>query len=125
MSEYKPHIFVLDDDKDFLELVSEHLISEGYEVTAQADPDVAIAQIKEGEFNLIILDVMMPGIDGYVVCEKLKEDDETFDIPVLFLTAKTEAGDMLRGFFSGAHDYLCKPIERDALFDKVHVLLGQ
>ena len=68
--------------------------------------------------------VVMPGLNGYEVCERLKSGEATFSIPVLFLTSKSDAGDMLRGYFSGAHEYMVKPFTRDELVTRVNTLLG-
>ena len=81
--------------------------------------------VTQENYDLILLDVMMPGVDGYEVCRRLKEKRETRDIPVLFLTAKSEQDDVVRGFREGAVDYLTKPFKTAELVARVrtHVAL--
>lgn len=117
-------LLLVDDDRDFLEITSRILQEEGYDVVAANGPEEGLRKAASGGWDLVILDVVMPGMDGYQLCERLKAQEPTFSTPVLFLTAKKEAGDMLRGFFSGAHDYAVKPVSRRDLVAKVAALAG-
>ena len=81
---------------------------------------------REERPDLLLLDVNLGrgAADGYSFCARLKQDDQTFDTPVIFLSGQTSAGDMLRGFYAGAHEYLTKPVDREALLNRLRKLLG-
>ncbi len=115
----KPTIVVVDDSRDQLWLTERFLTGNGYQViTAESGPKglEAIAQAKP---DLVLLDVMMPGMDGYEVCSRLQGQSETAYIPVIFITALGEEQDRARAFSVGAVDYLVKPIQKEALLQKV------
>src|SRR5919197_5409327 len=101
------HILVVDDDRRIRALLSRILIAEGYRVTTAGDAAEAIARLKSLTFDLIILDVMMPGEDGNAFAARLRSNDsELKHVPILMLTAKSEPQDRVRGLECGADDYL-------------------
>jgi len=118
-SDAKALILSIDDDPEILSLIERFLTTSGYRVmTADSGPTglEAIGKVKP---NLILLDIRMPGMDGYAVCSRLQENSETAYIPVIFVTALGEDQDKARAFSVGAVDYLVKPIQRDILLESV------
>ncbi len=105
----KEKILVVDDEEDILELVRHHLKREGYEVRCAESGEQALQLAKSKPVNLIILDLMLPGIDGLEVTRRLKGDPRTQHIPILMLTAKGEESDVVAGLELGADDYVTKP----------------
>jgi len=119
----KSLILSIDDDQDMLRLIERLLASSGYDViTADSGPK-GLEMVGQVKPNLILLDVMMPGMDGYNVCSRLQENIETAYIPVIFVTALGEEQDKARAFSVGAVDYLVKPIQKNILIHKVHTHL--
>ena len=109
-TEEKPCILVVDDTPDNIELLT-GLLENDYRIKAAPNGIIALKAVKAGGIpDLILLDIMMPGMDGFEVCEKLKEDPVTRDIPVIFITAKNEVDDETKGFELGAVDFISKPI---------------
>lgn len=117
-------VLMVDDDPDFLAGLTPPLQKRGYRVLTANTPETGLAVAQSEKPDLFILDVQMPGMDGYALCAALKQADETFDTPVIFLSGRSEAGDMLRGYYAGAHDYLTKPVEVEELFRKIAKLIG-
>lgn len=116
-------ILVVDDVPANIKLLEAKLTNEYYDVITAKDGFEAIAKTKEHKPDLILLDVMMPGMDGFEVCQKLKEDKEVSHIPVVMVTALSEKSDRLKGLESGADDFLTKPINDMALFARVKSLI--
>jgi len=114
------HILVVDDDAHIRELVALFLIREGFEVTQAEDGVAALEAMDASPANLVVLDVMMPRMDGWELCAKLREQ---YDIPLLMLTAKGETSQKVKGFRLGTDDYLVKPFEPDELVARVKALL--
>lgn len=112
-------ILVVDDIKKNIQVLGSVLGKEGYAVSYATDGAKALEMTTADEFDLILLDVMMPGIDGFEVCRILKNDPSTIDIPILFLTAKSEQDDIVRGLQQGAVDYLTKPFNTAELLARV------
>lgn len=102
-------ILLVDDEKDILDLLKYNLEKEGYTVTTARDGQSAL-RLVEKRPDLIVLDVMMPGMDGYEVCKAIRKNPSTSVIPVMFLTAKAEEVDEVLGLELGADDYLTKPV---------------
>ena len=100
-------------------MLFEYLSAQGYRVLIAEDGAGAIEQAHYGLPDLILLDVMMPGIDGFETCEKLKESSQTRDIPVIFMTAISETAYILKGFAVGAVDYITKPLQREEVNARV------
>ncbi|MHA2858485.1 response regulator transcription factor [Paenibacillus lautus] len=113
-------ILVVDDDYDILQLVTIHLTREGYEVLQAQNGQHALKLLEETEVNLAIVDVMMPGMDGFSLTKILTKE---LDIPVILLTAKGQLSDKEQGFRSGSEDYLVKPFEPKELLFRVAVVL--
>jgi len=119
----KPTILVVDDEEDIRELISLNLKREGYEVRPVETGEEALAEARRGVASLIILDLMLPGIDGLEVCRKLKADPRTQLIPVVMLTAKGEESDIVTGLELGADDYVTKPFSGKVLVARVRRIL--
>jgi putative two-component system response regulator len=125
--ELKPRILVVDDEPFYLELLAE-LLSGDHTISVAKNGEQALRRIQDGALpHLVLLDVMMPGIDGYEVCRRLKENPLTNEIPVIFLTAKSEVTDEVKGFELGAVDYITKPISIPILQARVktHLALSE
>lgn len=120
-------ILVVDDIKKNIQVLGSILGKEGYAVSYATDGSKALEMTTTDDFDLILLDVMMPGIDGFEVCRRLKEERKTQEIPILFLTAKSEQDDIVRGLQQGAVDYLTKPFNTAELLARVktHMTLRQ
>jgi two-component system cell cycle response regulator len=116
-------ILVVDDVPANVKLLEAKLTNEYYEVITARDGFEALKQVREHKPDLILLDVMMPGMDGFEVCQKLKEDGEVSHIPVVMVTALSEKSDRLKGLEAGADDFLTKPINDMALFARVKSLV--
>lgn len=116
-------ILIIDDDPNNLAIVADYLESNKFTMLAAEDGESGLDRAIYARPDLILLDVMMPGSDGYETCEKLKAMEETRDIPVIFMTALSETGYKLKGFESGAVDYITKPFEREELLARVGVHL--
>jgi len=113
-------ILVVDDDNEILQLVTIHLTREGYEVIQARNGQQALDLLEETEVNLAIVDVMMPGIDGFSLTKIITKD---LNIPVILLTAKGQLSDKEQGFTSGSEDYIVKPFEPKELLFRVAVVL--
>jgi two-component system alkaline phosphatase synthesis response regulator PhoP len=119
----KPTILVVDDEEDIRELVSLNLQREGYEIVAVETGEQALAEARGRGPALIVLDLMLPGIDGLEVCKKLKADPKTQPIPIVMLTAKGEESDIVTGLELGADDYITKPFSGKVLVARVRRIL--
>ena len=111
----KPRILAVDDQRDALRLLQIRLQNAGFECLTADSGQTALDLLAKEGVDVIILDIMMPGMDGFEVCRRLKLNEATKDIPVLFLTAKFEMEDKVRGLEAGGHDYLTKPVEQPEL----------
>ncbi len=118
-------ILIVDDDTDTLRLVGLMLQRQGYEVVAASNGPQALQKAEEEEPDLILLDVMMPGMDGYEVARRLRANPITANTPILMFTAKSQIDDKLVGFESGADDYLTKPTHPAELQAHVRALLAR
>lgn len=118
----KKHILLVDDEVDFAETLSLRLGLRGYEVSIVHNGGEALKKAKEKP-DLILLDVMMPSMDGYEVCRRLRQDSQTKHIPVIMLTAKEMSQDKVEGLHVGADDYITKSFDAEELFARIEALL--
>ena len=116
-------ILVVDDDENILNLERTILEQKGFEVTAAAGGAEALQLLATRDFDLVLLDVMMPEVDGFTVCRKIKEDGRLKDTPVIFLTAKGGGEALAEGFESGAVMYINKPFTANKLLTIVNTML--
>ena len=120
----KEKILVVDDFVQNVELLEELLITADYDVSTAYDGEEALKKAHEEKPDLILLDIMMPKMDGYEVCEAFRNADDTKDIPIIFVTAKTEVKDWTHAIFNmGANSYITKPINSKKLVEKVKSVL--
>jgi two-component system phosphate regulon response regulator PhoB len=116
-------ILVVDDEPDVLELVVYHLEKEAYRVDVADTGDKALKMARENLPSLLVLDLMLPGINGLEICRLLKRDPKTRDIPILMLTARAAEEDRIKGLELGAHDYVTKPFSPRELLLRIKNLL--
>jgi DNA-binding response OmpR family regulator len=115
----KKKILIVDDVPKNIELAANILQTKNYNITFAKSGPIALEKVKSIDFDLILLDVMMPEMDGFEVCKILKEDEATKDIPVIFVTAKSETENVVKGFELGAVDYVTKPFQTEELLARV------
>ena len=119
-----PHrVLVVEDDVSIRSLVALHLRLEKLEVTEVADGKEALTRARSEPFDLIVLDVMLPGLDGITVCGAIRRDSMNADVPILMLTARREEADKVLGLETGADDYIGKPYEPRELLARIKSLL--
>lgn len=123
MNEQKQTILIVDDNIDTVELLRKRLRAEGYNALEAYDGEEALKKVYEKIPDLIVLDVMMPKMNGYEVCKRLKTDEKTKFIPVIMLTAKSDVESKVKGFDIGADDYVPKPFDYRELLARVRSLL--
>jgi two-component system phosphate regulon response regulator PhoB len=116
------NILVVDDEEDVVEVVSHFLEKEGYSIERAYDGEEALEKASP-ETDLILLDIMLPGLDGYEVCEQLRSRVETETIPIIFLSAKSEEEDQIKGLMLGGDDYLTKPVSPQVILAHVRAVL--
>ena len=121
----KPLVLIADDDEDILELVRLRLTRCGYETVLARDGVAALAGIRSRRPDLVLLDVTMPGLDGYGVTAELRRDPETRALPVILLTALAQGTDVSRGFELGVDDYVTKPFSPQELEGRVASALAR
>jgi two-component system phosphate regulon response regulator PhoB len=119
----KEKILVVDDEEDILELVRYNLVKEGYRVDCARSGEEALRIAREGKPGLILLDLMLPGLDGLDVCRNLKSNPTTCHIPIIMLTARGEEADVVSGLELGADDYIIKPFSPRVLLARARVVL--
>ena len=120
--EQKHKILVVDDEQDLLEILKFNLETEGYEVATATSAEEAL-HLNLGDFNLLLLDVMMGGMSGFAMARKLKDNPSTAAIPIIFLTARDTENDTLTGFSLGADDYISKPFSIREVLVRVRAVL--
>ena len=116
-------VLVVDDEEDLLELIRYNLHEEGYRVRCAMNGDEALRSVRENIPDLIVLDLMLPMIDGLEVCRRLKSDTETSSVPIIMLTARSEERDMIEGLERGADDYVTKPFSPQVLLARIKAVL--
>jgi two-component system, OmpR family, alkaline phosphatase synthesis response regulator PhoP len=114
-------LLVVEDEAHLAEVIGENLVLEGYAVEVLADGAAALAAIRAHAPDLVLLDVMLPSLDGFAVCDALRKEGN--DVPILFLTARAAADDRVRGLALGGDDYLSKPFELQELILRVRAIL--
>jgi DNA-binding response OmpR family regulator len=113
---------VVEDDADIVELVSVYLAKDGWEVEAVADGKRALDRFRRGSFQLVILDIQLPGLDGLSVCAELRRDRASAAVPVVMLTARGDESDRVVGLEMGADDYIVKPFSPKELLARIRAL---
>lgn len=116
-------ILIVDDNIENIKVLSKVLEGEGYRIRVATNGEKALESLAFQKADIVLLDVLMPGMDGYEVCQRLKEDPHTKDIPVVFLTALSQSGDEKRGLSLGAIDYIAKPFNIDLVKTRVRNIL--
>ena len=119
----KERILVVDDEEDILELVRYNLTKENFQVTCAATGEEALDKLKKESFDLILLDLMLPGRDGLDTCRIIKGSPDTSHIPIMMITAKSEDTDVVLGLELGADDYVTKPFSPRVLLARIKALL--
>src|SRR5215469_14151808 len=116
-------VLVIDDQENIIEFIKLGLKYEGFRVESAADGLQGLATAQRVNPDLIILDLMLPGIDGLEVCRRLRDNPTTQDIPILMLTAKDDVRDRITGLDTGADDYLTKPFSFEELLERIRAIL--
>jgi two-component system, OmpR family, alkaline phosphatase synthesis response regulator PhoP len=119
----KEHILVVEDEEDILELLRYNLAKEGFRVTGAVSGEEAVRAARSSPPDLIVLDLMLPGMDGLTVCRELKMDVRTREAPIIILTAKGEEVDIVAGLELGADDYIIKPFSPRVLLARLRAVL--
>ncbi len=112
-------ILIVDDEPNNIQLLGNLLKENGYNVEFALDGEKAFDWLDSKPFDLVLLDIMMPGMDGYTVCKKIKSDVSKRHLPIIFITAKTETDDIVKGFDAGGSDYITKPFKAPELLARV------
>jgi len=118
-------ILVVDDEVDLVKTIQFSLEVEGYTVLVSNDGEDALSQARKESPDLILLDIMLPKLDGYKVCRLLKFDERYKHIPILMMTAKTQEKDKVLGIETGADEYITKPFDMDELMEKIKAYLNK
>jgi len=116
-------ILIVDDEPDIVQLISYNLKKEGFHIATALDGEEALKKVREGHFDLVILDLMLPGIHGMELCRILRNNPKTAHIPIIMLTARGEESDKVRGLETGADDYMTKPFSPKELMARVKAIL--
>ncbi|MBN1827022.1 MAG: response regulator transcription factor [Candidatus Eisenbacteria bacterium] len=119
----KPHVVVIEDEPDIVEVIAYNLSREGFIVSPVLNGEEGLRKVRKEAPDLVLLDLMLPGIDGVEICKKLKSDPGTRGIPVIMVTAKGDESDVVLGLGVGADDYLTKPFSPKELVARVKAVL--
>jgi two-component system phosphate regulon response regulator PhoB len=117
------NIFVIDDEEDILDLVDYNLAKEGFQISRFTTGEAALEGVKREKPDLVLLDLMLPGVDGLEICRQLKRNKDYSEIPIIMLTAKGEESDIVSGLELGADDYITKPFSPKVLLARVKTIL--
>ncbi|MCP4403104.1 MAG: response regulator [bacterium] len=120
---FTPRVLVVDDNPMILDVIVQHLEEYDFEIMTARTGEKGVENAQRGQPDLILLDVMMPGINGFEACRRLKSDETTREIPVIFMTARSDVEDQVQGFAVGGVDYITKPVQRAILFARVQTHL--
>jgi DNA-binding response OmpR family regulator len=123
MTTKRASILIVEDEEDILELIQYNLSREGYRVRGVRDGEEALELVRSGDPDLVVLDLMLPGLDGLEICRRLKQDPLTRAIPIIMVTAKGEESDVVLGLGLGADDYVPKPFSPRELVARVKAVL--
>jgi two-component system OmpR family response regulator len=115
-------VLIVDDEDDILHFLELVLREKGYEVATASGGEEALAQARSAPPDLVLLDIMMPQMDGWQVLRQLRGDERTAGVPVALLSARTGARDRMQGLQEGAVDYICKPFSLQELFGKIEAI---
>ena len=121
--EEKTKVLAVDDDQDVIDIIRESLDSDQFEIIEASNGKEALGMVFAESPNIIILDLMMPAMDGYEVCQELKRNDRTKDLPIIVLSAKTSVDDKLRAMDMGINDYMIKPFDPRELTARIKMAL--
>ncbi len=119
----QPSLLVVEDEQDLLEVLRFSLSREGFSVRTAENGEDAIRLVRQQRPDLIVLDLMLPTIDGLAVCRAIRSTEKTHDIPIVMLTARGEESDIVRGLEAGADDYVTKPFSPKVLIARIHAVL--
>ena len=117
-------ILIVEDDEDIVELVRYNLAKDGFRPMGVTTGEEALKKLQTESFDLVLLDLMLPGIDGLEVCRRIKENEKLRSIPIVMLTAKGQEFDKKKGLEVGADTYMTKPFDPDAIVEKAEEVLG-
>ncbi len=116
-----PTILIVEDEAQLNALFCAHLVRNGFRAVGCASPDEAFAQLYTGSFDLIVSDVMMPGMDGFAFAQRVRQTNRS--IPILFITALDDIASKQKGFHAGIDDYMVKPVDLEEMLLRIHALL--
>ena len=119
----KPVILVVDDQIQNNELLEAYLVPEGYEIIKATSGEEALQKLADNQIDLILLDVMMPGMDGFEVTRRIRQDPKNKLMPIILVTALKETEDRIQGIKAGCDDYISKPFDKMELFARIQSLL--
>nr|WP_320115782.1 diguanylate cyclase [uncultured Desulfuromonas sp.] len=120
----KQRVLIVDDEIINVQVLLNHLKTKGYDADFVNSGHEALEKIEQGHYDLLLLDVMMPRMSGYEVCRTLRKKHSSFELPILFLTARNQPGDIVTAFEMGANDYLVKPVDKTELFARIDTHLS-
>lgn len=117
------NVIIVEDEEDIQELIQYNLAKNGFNTTVYSSGEEALSNILAKNPDLVLLDLMLPGIDGLEVCKRLKKSDDTKELPIIMLTARGEEEDIVKGFEYGADDYVTKPFSPKILISRIKAVL--
>lgn len=117
-------ILIIEDDPSFSRAINHIVEKEGYDVSTASNGMTGLRMVKENPPDLLILDVMLPGLDGFEICSQLRSDPPTAELPIIMLSAKGQETDRETGLKVGASEYLTKPVNRELLLETISRLLS-
>ena len=123
LESYNNTVLIIDDEAVNIQVLSDFLEEQGIDIMVAKNGVDGISRAKKGQPDLILLDIRMPGMDGYEVCHQLKSDEATSEIPIIFMTGLTELDDKLKAFAIGGVDYVTKPFQQSELLARISVHL--
>ena len=125
MTTIAKRILIIEDDPSFSRAINHIVEKEGYEVNTASNGMTGLRMVKESPPDILILDVMLPGLDGFEICSQLRAEEVTAKLPIIMLSAKGQETDKATGLKVGANEYLTKPVDRTLLLEKITSLLSE